>query len=52
MGCGRGLEEKKGCCVLGSLCVLWYNSTAVVEGACVRDSRGLGVCVVSAVSRW
>jgi hypothetical protein len=34
------------CWVLWPLCVFEYISVVVVEGACVRDCRGLGLCTV------
>jgi hypothetical protein len=37
-----------GCQVLWPLCVFRYISV-VVEGACVRDCRGLGLCIVGTV---
>jgi hypothetical protein len=46
MGIGVGEWGKQcgGCWVLWSLCVFGCISVVVVEGACVRDCRGLG-CV-------
>jgi hypothetical protein len=38
-----------GCWVLWPLCVLGCISTAVMEGACVRNCRGLGLCMVGTV---
>jgi hypothetical protein len=35
--------------VLWPLCVLVYISAVVVDGACVNDCRGLGVCTVGTV---
>jgi hypothetical protein len=29
--------------------VFWCSSTVVVEDACVRDCRGLGVCMVDTI---
>jgi hypothetical protein len=39
-----------GCCVSGPLCVFGCSSAVVVECACVKDCRGLGVCMVGTVS--
>jgi hypothetical protein len=39
-----------GCCILWSLCLLGYISVVVVEGVCVRDCRGLGLCTFGTVS--
>jgi hypothetical protein len=36
--------------VLWSLCVLGCISTVIVEGACVRDCRGLGDVYIGMVS--
>jgi hypothetical protein len=42
-------EEVIDCWVLRPLCVLGCISTVVVEGACVKDCRGLGGCTVGTV---
>jgi hypothetical protein len=38
-----------GCWVLWPLCVFGCISVAVVDGACVRDCMGLGLCIVGTV---
>jgi hypothetical protein len=38
-----------GCWVLWPLCVLGYIPIVVVEGACIRDCRELGLCIVGTV---
>jgi hypothetical protein len=47
-GCGkRGGwvgEEAWGCWVLCPLCMFGYISVIVVEGACIRNCRRLGLC--------
>jgi hypothetical protein len=40
-----------GCWVLWPLCVLGFISVVVVEGACVQDCRGLGLCTVGTVGQ-
>jgi hypothetical protein len=42
-------KRYEGCWVLWPLCVFGCISTVVVEGSCVRDCRGLGVCIVGTV---
>jgi hypothetical protein len=37
------------CCILWPLCVFGYISVVVMEGACVRNCRGLGLCTVGIV---
>jgi hypothetical protein len=39
-----------GCWFLWPLCVFVGISTVVVEGACIRDCRGLRVCTVGTVA--
>jgi hypothetical protein len=38
-----------GCWFLWPLCVLGYISVVVVEGVCVSNCRGLGLCAVGRV---
>jgi hypothetical protein len=46
-----GWEKRYGgCWILWPLCVLGCISAVVVEDACVRDCKGLGVCIVGTVS--
>jgi hypothetical protein len=33
-----------------ALVCVWYIPVVVVEGACVRDCRGLGLCIVGTVA--
>jgi hypothetical protein len=51
MGSGVGEWGKavQGLLFLGSLCVFGSISVVVVEDACVRDCRGLGLCKVGIV---
>jgi hypothetical protein len=42
-------KQCEGCCFLWSFFVFCYTSVVVVEGACVRDCRGLGLCKVGIV---
>jgi hypothetical protein len=42
-GVGEWGKQCGGCWFLWPLCVFGYISVVVVEGACVRDCRGLGV---------
>jgi hypothetical protein len=53
VGMGKGVvwpgKMFGGCWVLWPLCVFGYISDVVVEGACVRDFRGLGLCTVGTV---
>jgi hypothetical protein len=45
-----GWDKNFGTCwVLWPLCMFGCISVAVVEGACVRDCRGLGLCTVGIV---
>jgi hypothetical protein len=49
-GSGKvGVKRYGVCLVLWPLHVFEYISIVVVEGACVRDCRGLGVCTVCTV---
>jgi hypothetical protein len=46
---GEWGKQHGGCWFLWSLCVFGCISVVVVEGACVRDCRGLGLCEVGIV---
>jgi hypothetical protein len=47
---GHGWRKRnRGCWVLWPLCVFGYIYAVVVEGAFVRDCRGLGMCTVDTV---
>jgi hypothetical protein len=48
-GVGEWGKQCGGCWFLWPLCVFGYISVVVVEGACVRDFRGLGFCKVGIV---
>jgi hypothetical protein len=39
-------EEVRACWVWGPISVFGYSSAVVVEGACVRNCRVLGLCMV------
>jgi hypothetical protein len=43
---GEWGKQYGGCRVLWPLCVLGCISVLIVEGACVRDCRALGLCKV------
>jgi hypothetical protein len=48
-----GVQEElycEGYRVFGSLCVLGCNSAVVLQGACVRDCRGMAVCTVGTIN--
>jgi hypothetical protein len=45
----KGRGGKRGGWVLWSLCVFGCISVVVLDGACVRDCRGLGLCTVGTV---
>jgi hypothetical protein len=49
VGVGEWGKWCGGCWVLWPLCVFGYISVVVVEGACVRDCRWLGLCKVCIV---
>jgi hypothetical protein len=46
---GGWVKMYGGCWALWSLCVFGCISVVVVEGVCVRDCRGLGLCAVGTV---
>jgi hypothetical protein len=48
-GIGWVGEEEWELLSFGTLCVFGDSSIVVVEGACVRDCRGLGVCTVGTI---
>jgi hypothetical protein len=46
--CGLG-KRYGGCWGLWPLCMLGCISAVVVEGACIKNCRGLGLCIVGTV---
>jgi hypothetical protein len=46
----RGEKRYRGYGVLRPLCVFRCSSVVVVEGACVKDCRQIGVCKVGIVN--
>jgi hypothetical protein len=48
---GLGWEEVWVLLGFVALCVFWYISVVVVEGACVRDYKGVGLCIVGTVGK-
>jgi hypothetical protein len=48
-GVGGWVKSYGVCWVLWPLCVFGCISVVVVEGACVRDCMGLGLCTVGTV---
>jgi hypothetical protein len=48
-GVGWWGERYEGCWVLWPFCVFGFISVVAVEGACVRDCRGLGFCIAGTV---
>jgi hypothetical protein len=45
-GVGEWGKQHGGCWFSWSLCMFVFISVVVVEGACVRDCKGLGFCKV------
>jgi hypothetical protein len=48
-GMGEWGKQYEACWVLWSLYVFGYIFIVVVLGACVRDCRGLGLCIVGTI---